>query len=906
MGKFLRYVVIIFCVGSFFSANATHNRAGEITYKWMYGTTYGFTLTTYTADGPQIADRCRDTIYFGDGAFTVVERSNGPLMNSDCGITPAGQTFAIIPNFKKNVYITTHTYNGPGTFKVYMFDRNRNAGVINIPGSVNQPFYLEALIKINQFGGANSSAQFTFLPYDDACLGKCFYHNPGAFDPDGDSLSYELTTCKGEDPVSGTIGVTIPGYSFPDPGNGGTYNIHPTTGTLTWCTPQLLGEYNAAFIVKEWRKNYDGVYEMVGYVMRDMQIKVGSCNNNPPNIIPWPDTCIVAGTLLDKTFKVTDPDNDIVTLNASGAPFSSQPPVASFASAQGPSPVTGQLLWQTTCSHIRRIPYQVTFKAIDDDPQIKLVDFKTYNITVVGPPPKNLTATPLGTSIKLVWNKSNCNNTSGNQINYYNVYRKNDCTPWVHGPCEIGVPASSGFVFIGKTTGPNDTTFLDNNGGNGLSHGVSYSYLVVAVYNEGNIVEGSYSYASNQVCAQLKRDVPLIINVDILSTSTNTGSCYVRWVKPLLTPGNLDTVAVPGPYEFRLSYKLGASGTYSVVNTVTKQFYAQLVQLSDTTFTHNNINTVSDYQYYKLDFYANNQFVGSAQNASSVFLTLAAGDRKIKLTWNHFVPWNNFKYFIYRKGPGQSTFNLKDSTTNKFYTDSSGLANRALYCYKVLSKGQYSDPSIYRPLLNNSQEVCASPTDLVAPCSPTLNILSDCNTGFVQLKWNNPNHVCADDVIKYYIYYKPTEDEDLKIIDSISNVSDTVYVFDNLTSIAGCYAVTAIDSSYNQSAMPEAVCVDNCPEFELPNVITINGDGINDFFKAIKVRYIKDIELKVYNRWGQLVYETTDPLFRWDGKVIQTKTLCSEGTYFYVCKVNEIRVKGIKSRYLKGWAEVFH
>jgi gliding motility-associated-like protein len=161
-------------------------------------------------------------------------------------------------------------------------------------------------------------------------------------------------------------------------------------------------------------------------------------------------------------------------------------------------------------------------------------------------------------------------------------------------------------------------------------------------------------------------------------------------------------------------------------------------------------------------------------------------------------------------------------------------------------------------------------------------------------------------VIKYYLYFKPTEEDPLTLIDSISTVTDTTYIFDGLESIAGCYAVTAIDSSYNQSPVPDAVCVDNCPEFELPNVFTANGDGVNDFFKAIKVKHIKDIDLYVFNRWGQVVYHTTDPYFNWDGKVMQTKVLCSEGTYFYTCEVNEKRVKSTKPRLLKGFVQVFH
>lgn len=894
------YYLFLLFFSIVFTTKATHNRAGEITYKWLFGNTYEITLVTYTDDGPSIADRCKLTIHFGDGDSVQAIRINGnPDTGGDCPGANLGQVLSL--GFKKNVYKATHAYPGPGSYKIYMFDRNRNQGVLNVPNSVNQPFYLESWLSIGTFTGYNNSPELSFLPLDKACFGQCFMHNPGASDPDGDSLSYELVTCKGEDPFIPQIGVTIPGYLYPDPGPGGTYSISPK-GTLTWCVPQANGEYNAAFLIKEWRK-WAGSYKLVGYVMRDMQIIVAPCNNMAPVIKPISDTCVVAGAFINKVFTATDGNSsDIITLSAGGSPFVSLPPIASFASAPAAGTVTGTFQWQTVCGQVRKTPYQVTIKAIDNDPQIQLVDFKTYNITVVGPPPLNLSATPLGTSIKLIWNRSTCNNVGiGNKVIYYNVYRKNDCNPWLHSPCETGVPAYSGFTYIGRTTTINDTVFTDNNGGVGLAHGINYSYIVSAYY-----ADGSHSYSSNQVCAQLKRDVPIVVNVDILTTSTLTGQVFVRWVKPVTNSANLDTLVLPGPYEFRLFNKQGINGSFSQVYSVNKPFFGALNGLSDTTFIHSGINTVNDLVVYKLDFYANNIFVGSAQTASSVLLSAVPADRKVILSWKHYVPWGNYKYFIYRKTPSQSLFTLLDSTTNLTYIDTGDVVNRATYCYKILAKGEYSDPAIFKPLLNNSQEVCVTPVDLTLPCSPPLQITSDCQTGFVQLTWNNPNHSCADDVIKYLLYFKPAEDDPLSLMDSIKIITDTVYTFDGLTSIAGCYVVTAVDSSGNESIKAEATCVDNCPEFELPNVVTFNGDGINDFYKAIRVKHIKDIELYIYNRWGQLIYETTDPYFNWDGIVIQTKLPCSEGTYFYTCIVNEIRVKPTKPRYLKGYIQVFH
>lgn len=67
MFKARYYLFIIFCIAFFSNAKATHNRAGEITYKWLYGYTYQIKVTTYTKIGPNVADRCEDTVYFGDG-----------------------------------------------------------------------------------------------------------------------------------------------------------------------------------------------------------------------------------------------------------------------------------------------------------------------------------------------------------------------------------------------------------------------------------------------------------------------------------------------------------------------------------------------------------------------------------------------------------------------------------------------------------------------------------------------------------------------------------------------------------------------------------------------------------------------------------------------------------------------
>ena len=76
---------------------------------------------------------------------------------------------------------------------------------------------------------------------------------------------------------------------------------------------------------------------------------------------------------------------------------------------------------------------------------------------------------------------------------------------------------------------------------------------------------------------------------------------------------------------------------------------------------------------------------------------------------------------------------------------------------------------------------------------------------------------------------------------------------------------------------------------------------MNDFFQAFPFKYVSSIDLEVYNRWGQVIYQTTEPDFKWDGTHQESGTAVPDGTYYYLCKVNEITLEGIKPRLIKGF-----
>ena len=499
-----------FFIGLFFTTKATHNRAGEITYKWVGpgAYTYEIKTTTYTnliLSGGLPPDRCQDTIYFGDGTKDIVNRSNGTT-NSLCGgiamdgVNLAGGTTRL------NEYVTTHTYPGPGSYIISMQDPNRNAGVLNMSNSVNQVFYIQSLLVISSFLGPNNSPIVTFPPIDQGCVGHCFMHNPGAYDVDGDSLSYELANCLT------TNGAICAGYTYPTSGTSGYYGVDSITGTLIWCTPQLQGEYNLAMKIKEWRKDQYGNYILIGFITRDMQVDVGACNNNGPHImINSSDTCILAGSLFHKTIQATDIDNDVITLTANGGSFVSGTNPSTFASSPSSSTTTGNFNWYTLYDHVKRLPYQVTMKLKDNDLSISLVDFKTFNVKVIPHPPTNLTTNSSNTFIHLVWHKPAMYTTSGaNPFKRYNVYRKNGISSWVHSNLETSPPSYTGFAFAGNTTNNiNDTTFFDYYYNGNFVPFQNYSYVVLAEYQDG-----STSYVTNTSSNQIYVGIKEYDNAD--------------------------------------------------------------------------------------------------------------------------------------------------------------------------------------------------------------------------------------------------------------------------------------------------------------------------------------------------------------------------------------------------------
>ncbi|MBL7877567.1 MAG: gliding motility-associated C-terminal domain-containing protein [Cyclobacteriaceae bacterium] len=946
--------VLVLVLISIVSARATHLRAGEITLQRVSCTslTFRITITVYTDTGSPIK--------FGDGELNFGDGSN-PLITP-----PVDNTLRpdLGPEVGTVSYTVEHTFPGPGKYTISYLEANRNAGILNMTNSVDTRFYVETQIIIDPFLGCSNTPRLLVPPIDKGCTGAAFYHNAGAFDPDGDSLSYELTIPKREKDANV--------YGYLDPNNKKFYdaiglnygtaneagNGSPTfsideSGTLLWNAPGAPGEYNVAFLIKEWRK-INGIWIQLGYVVRDMQIIIEDCLNQRPELNVPPDICVEAGDLVTIDVFGTDPDYDSVKLEAFSEVFSINPSPANYSPRPPVFQKTGPGMdakltfsWQTTCNHVQAQSYQVVFKVTDKSGNgPSLVQFKTWNIKVVGPAPVwQPPQVDLGTrSAILAWDSYACKNNASQM----QIWRRVDQYVFTPPECVTGMPDFLGYSLI-NVVPIGTTTFTDSNGGKGLAVGAQYCYRLVAIFPQPG---GGESYVSQEVCLPpILADAPVVTNVTVDVTDRTDGQVTVRWRPPF----DADPGQYPPPYTYEVQRAEGFSGDLKLT-------FAYPGKRPDTFWVDTGINTLETVYNYRVTAYASDGTkVGVSPTASTVRLETNPQFLQIALSWNADVSWSNItqdypRHLIYR-GPANSTegdlvlIDSVDVNQYQFHYIDSGqyqdkpLVDTELYCYRVMTRGAYGNPRIEEPLVNFSQIICAQPNDDVAPCAPTFTIEArDCEE-YIQtascginvysnvLTWNRPaDQKCRDDIQKYRIYKATTTESEFS---EIAMVADTFFVDSNLPSFAACYKISAVDRAGNESDLSESYCFDNCPYYELPNVFTPNNDKCNDLFSAFSdrvsseigedgqapcgqdlndlrkrcARFVLAVDFKVYNRWGKEVYSYQSGGERsiyidWDGRDNNGKELAG-AVYYYNAEVTFESVDpSKKTKNIKGWVHL--
>lgn len=110
----------------------------------------------------------------------------------------------------------------------------------------------------------------------------------------------------------------------------------------------------------------------------------------------------------------------------------------------------------------------------------------------------------------------------------------------------------------------------------------------------------------------------------------------------------------------------------------------------------------------------------------------------------------------------------------------------------------------------------------------------------------------------------------------------------DLTNVpAGTYTLTVTDQ--HGCKLTESIVLTAPLELAMPSGISPNGDGLNDFFVVHGLELYPSNNLKIFNRWGNSVYEKDNYMQSWSGKTNSGADL-PDGTYFVILKINNSNI----------------
>jgi gliding motility-associated-like protein len=111
---------------------------------------------------------------------------------------------------------------------------------------------------------------------------------------------------------------------------------------------------------------------------------------------------------------------------------------------------------------------------------------------------------------------------------------------------------------------------------------------------------------------------------------------------------------------------------------------------------------------------------------------------------------------------------------------------------------------------------------------------------------------------------------------------------------------TVVAVAENCSSVPASFFIDiyescNC-EFEVPNIFSPNGDNINEELERIggEECLFTNYELKIFNRWGNLIWETNNPDDSWDG--LKNGDEVSDGIYYWSMSYSHLGSEAAESK----------
>jgi gliding motility-associated-like protein len=752
-------------------------------------------------------------------------------------------------------YVTTLTL--PDLSEGYMLtvsDEYRTTGIVNIANSSATGIAFTAQIPgiINGTDyHINTSPEFDFKDTAIVCYKGNFTYSFSATDlVDKDSLSYTFGDGLNSSSMAFAPFFSSLNYVGSYTGNqplGGTVTINPATGLISGQAPDQTGEYVIAVYVKEWRK---GV--LIDSVKKELQVYVYDCS--------------LSGAALDAVYQ---------NCNDYKLTFSNQSAAAN-------------IIFYNWDFGVPNITTDVSTQAI---PTYAYPDTGTFVVKLK------------------VGSSSGCLDSATALAKIYPGFKAGFT---VSGSCY-----QSPFQFTDTTQSPfgninlhqwdfgDLTTTTDVSGIANPTYqypgAATITATLVAGNDKGCIDTARQTFVvNNKPFIQLAFKDTLICSVDTLALQASTSGTSFNWSPVATMSGSNTLTPLVFPkdttrYVFT-AYEKGCVGkdtvTVNVLDFITVQLPADTGICKTDTLTLKPVSHALSYQWTELP--ANNSL-----NSYTVKYPVA----KPLVQTTYAVTANLGKC----QDKAQFTVHVSPYPTVDAGADTTICKGTAAYLHGTTNAPYYTwAPTNTLSALNTLQPV-AKPTehityyltvtDTTYCTKPVTDSVAVAIIYPIQVQAGNDTTVTLGQALQLavfnnssyaYQWYPAYALNNAKIYNPVAtfygSVPDSVTYTITVTSAEGCTTSDQLTVTIFKTE----------PDVFVPTGFTPNGDGRNDVLKAIPVGISHFDYLRIFNRWGQLVFETSNAAMGWDGT--QKGIAGDSGTYIFVAQGIDYRGRTITKK----------
>ncbi len=324
-------------------------------------------------------------------------------------------------------------------------------------------------------------------------------------------------------------------------------------------------------------------------------------------------------------------------------------------------------------------------------------------------------------------------------------------------------------------------------------------------------------------------------------------------------------------FDYLLLYKIAPNGTVSIVDTIRNQDQGEFKD-------YDVINPkFSNYTYYliaqnKCGLKGDTSIIVSSTKEYEIPIEVAylvtatvTDDDNVKVIWTSSTEDDFGSYDIYRKTNFEKVeFEYVTTIAGRFDTswiDEKVKVNEYSYCYAIVVNDNCGHIS------KLSNKGC------------TIVLKGDEQPFYFNLYWNAYEQ--WQQGVMDYTLNRSVDTGTLRPI-VVNNANTFYYKDENLDYDWGgyWYRIKAVENlgSYDAISESNKIYLIQPPLLHVPNAFTPNGDQLNEKWGIVPV-FVKEYQLRIYNRWGEKVYETFDKHKIWSGEY--KDELTTNNVYIY-------------------------